>query len=139
MKDKKLTTKQKQLLDFIKGFILVFERSPTLKECSEGLERKNLTQISNGIKKLEEMGYIKCRKKRYREIRIVNQKQDNNKKQVAIEIENERYEIDGYRHELRCRGDRWAVYDVSDGLNCCVADTVFDGLFRLFVDGRQVI
>lgn len=74
-----LTTKQKNVLEFIQNFILTRGYPPTIREIAEGLGLglNNIYSVQRHLKVLEEKGFIKRNHKKPRGIELLHFKLSN--------------------------------------------------------------
>ncbi len=68
----RITQKQQETLDFIRGFIARNGESPTITQLSEGLKLKSLRSVTQRLEALETRGFIKRDRFKHRGISLLN-------------------------------------------------------------------
>ena len=70
-----LTARQRQLLDFIDGYIIVMGYPPTFRDMRDHMKIRSTNGINDHLRCLERKGYIVRTDNRARAIRIVQREQ----------------------------------------------------------------
>jgi len=68
-----LTDAQKELFDWIKGYIKDFQHSPTIRQMMKAMDLKSPAPIQSRLKHLQEKGYISWQEGRARTLHLANQ------------------------------------------------------------------
>jgi len=83
MEKKALTKRQNDILEYIKKFINENGYSPSIRELCKGMNLSSTASVYDQLKKIEEKGYIKKSKVKFRSIEIID---DNQIKLYYIKI-----------------------------------------------------
>ena len=77
MEKKALTKRQNDILNYIKSFIKENGYSPSIRELCKGLSMSSTASVYDQLKKIEEKGYIKKSKVKFRSIEIIDEENTN--------------------------------------------------------------
>ena len=69
---KDLTDAQKELFDWIKGYIFDFQHSPSIRQMMQGMGLKSPAPIQSRLKHLQEKGYISWQEGKARTLKLVD-------------------------------------------------------------------
>ena len=75
MEKKALTKRQNEIFEYIKNFIEENSYSPSIRELCKGLKMSSTASVYDQLKKLEDKGYIKKSKVKFRSIEIIDDNQ----------------------------------------------------------------
>lgn len=83
---KKLTDKQKKVLDFIKEEIEIKGYPPSVRDICSAIGLKSTSTVHGYLERLEKYGYIKRDPLKPRALKVVDDNSDNNKNNISKEL-----------------------------------------------------
>ena len=85
MKEKRLTEKQKIVLDYVKKYTATHGYPPAIREICEGINLSSPATVFVHLKNLESLGYIKKTSNKFRTIEILCENEYADNKDVIVE------------------------------------------------------
>ena len=85
---RKLKAKEEEILSFIKEYIKKNNFPPTVREIGQKVNLSSPASVYAHLKKLEELKLIEHTSKKFRSIKLINEKKDINKIPLIINYKN---------------------------------------------------
>ena len=88
MKEKKMTEKQRVVLDYVKKYSAIHGYPPAIREICEGVNLSSPATVFVHLKNLEELGFIRKTSNKFRTIEVLceNEYLDNNEDLVKVPL-----------------------------------------------------
>ena len=109
---KDLTDAQKELFDWIRGYIFDFQHSPSIRQMMQGMGLKSPAPIQSRLKHLQEKGYISWQEGKARTLKLVDdfvEKTDNIFKAVSVMAKRSAQVNEKMKEELMAKLDEFAL------------------------------
>ena len=88
---RKLKAKEEEILSFIKEYIEKNNFPPTVREIGQKVNLSSPASVYAHLKKLEELKLIEHTSKKFRSIKLINEKKDMNKIPLIIDYKKDDY------------------------------------------------
>ena len=88
---RKLKAKEEEILSFIKEYIKKNNFPPTVREIGQKVNLSSPASVYAHLKKLEELKLIEHTSKKFRSIKLINEKKDINKIPLIINYKKDDY------------------------------------------------